>query len=236
MRFNKSIMIVGLLLSLTTLNAEASLTAYTAAGNQSVVYSSLGNITWTGDANLLGTLENTFGFNTIVNAIISASPTIYDTPNAFDNGGLGVYNISTEDFSYYNGYTNWFGAQAFTKYLNSIHYAGSNQWVLPISDQFNHLFRKEMGVMAGSNFPNSANFTNQQSYAYWLSTEYAYFPIYASIFPTSNDFYFCDFKNCFNAAWAVSPGQVAAVPIPGAIWLFVSVLGLLSFTRRKQNG
>ncbi len=56
MRHNTPLLATGLLLSLTTLNAEAALTAYTAAGNTPVVYSSVSDITWTADANLLGTM------------------------------------------------------------------------------------------------------------------------------------------------------------------------------------
>lgn len=57
MHFNQTLLTAGLLLSLNTLNAQAALTVGTSNG-QSVVYSSVSNITWTGDANLLGTLES----------------------------------------------------------------------------------------------------------------------------------------------------------------------------------
>ena len=73
--FSNPLLVIGLVLSLTALQAEASLTAGIADG-KSVVYSSVSNLTWTGDANLLGTLMASQGHNAVVNAIIGASPTV----------------------------------------------------------------------------------------------------------------------------------------------------------------
>ncbi|MDO8844110.1 hypothetical protein [Methylicorpusculum sp.] len=289
MRFTQPLLAAGLLLSLTTLTAEASLTVYNAAGNTPVVYSSVSNATWTGDANLLGSLISSQGYNTVVNAIIAASPTIYDTPNYFDGSYgnydgsnllpySGAYSITAGDFSSSNyGQTNWFGAQAFTKYLSSINYAGSNQWALPNSGantqdgynqtggQFGQLYYNELNALAypgtnnsdfgilhdGSWFTsgNAGPFTNAQTNVYWLATEYeplywlswvhAPGPISAWFFVTYNggEGYLGGYKYQQFYAWAVSPGQVAAVPVPGAVWLFgTGLVGLLGLKRRGHAG
>jgi len=97
MGHQKYLLAAGLLLNLTAINAEASLTAYKAAGNQSVVHSSVSNTTWTGDANLLGTLEAS-NLN-LISTIISTIGSITDTPNAFDTpANSGSHTLSTADF------------------------------------------------------------------------------------------------------------------------------------------
>lgn len=246
MQYGKTLLAAGLLLSLTTLNAQASLTAYTAAGNQSVVYSSVSNVTWTGDANLLGTMINSLGYTNVVNAIRAASLTVTNTPNSLD-GNDGVYLIGPNDFSNtFIGRTTWFGAVAFTKYLNSINYAGSNQWALPgaganphygfnqTGGQFGQLFYNELGGTARGIIPNTANFSNEQAATYWLGTEDVLFPSNAWLFLAASGGQELMFKNVQTYAWAVSPGQVAAVPVPGAVWLFGS--GLLGLIRLRRRG
>lgn len=246
MQYGKTLMAAGLLLSLTTLNAEATLTPYNPNGVD-LVYSSVSNATWTKDANLLGTMMGTQGFNVIVNAIIAASPTVTHTPNYYSTDG--VYNLSVGDFfniSSVYGQTNWFGAVAFTKYLNSINYAGTNQWSLPgvganpqadynqTGGQFGQLFYNELGGVAGGTIPNTANFANEQAASfYWLGTQYAPDPAAAWYFRKGFQ-NAASWENTFYA-WAVSPGQVAAVPVPGAVWLMgTGLLGLLSLRHRRN--
>ena len=124
-------------LSAASINAHALTTAYTGAGGAGMVYSSLGNITWTADGNLFQTMASSYagGATAFANAVIAAVPggkinhtpnPVYDTPP-----NSGYYNLSSSDFNTNKGVVSWFGAQAFTTYLNSISYGGSNQWRLP---------------------------------------------------------------------------------------------------------
>jgi len=255
MRINPPLLATGLLLNLTTLTAEATLTPYT-SGGQSLVYSSVSDVTWTGDANLLGTMITSQGYNNVVNAIIAASPVITDTPNYFDGSYnnydgennrpfSGTYSITAGDFSA-NGYVSWFGAQAFVGYLNTINYAGSQQWALPTAgadpefdynqtrSQLGQLFYIELGGNLSANIPNTANFTNEQAYS-WSGTEHARSPHAAWGFDMG--YGYLPLKNYPLYAWAVSPGQVSAVPVPGATWLFgTGLVGLLGLKRCGHAG
>jgi len=80
---------------------------------------------------------------------------------------------------------------------------------------------------------NTGPFSNLQSSAYWSSTEYA---------PSTSNAWFFDFQNGvqnrtnklngFNA-WAVHSGDFAVIPLPPAVWLFGSALGVMGWLRRK---
>lgn len=245
MRFNKPLA-VGLVFGLTIVNAEAALTPYTSAG-QSLVYSSVSDVTWTGDANLLGTLEASNP--NLVNTIISTIGSVIDTPNFYDTPrNSGYHTLTNADFGR-DGTVNWFGAQAFVGYLNSINYGGSTQWALPSAGsnpqtgdnqtgpQLGQLFYNELGGTAGGRIPNTANFTNEQSFAYWSGTEVASSPRYAWYFYTIGGSHFNTGKSGQFFAWAVSPGQVSAVPEPAAVWLFgAGLVGLLGLKRRRHAG
>ena len=115
------------LASFTSQTAQATLINYTNDGKE-LVYSTVSDVTWTKDANLLGALFASQGFNTVVNAIIAASPTISNLPNPISP--TGIYTLSASDFNSSGGVT-WFGAMGYVNYLNSINYGGSSQWRLP---------------------------------------------------------------------------------------------------------
>ena len=242
----KTLLAACLVLILTSINAQATLTSETVNG-QNLVYDSGNYITWTQDANLLGSLEGAYqstSYNNIVTAIINASGgVIHDTPNSFENG---TYTLHAGDFGS-GGKVDWWAGQAFVHYLDTINYGGSSLWVLPTqpdqnygfnitNSQLGELFYNELGGTAGSPIP-SGPFSNGQAYTYWSGTEYAAIPSGAWLFYSNNGYQDNHLKFTQVYVWAVSPGQVNAVPIPGAVWLFgAGLLGLLGLKQRGQAG
>ena len=77
---------------------------------------------------------------------------------------------------------------------------------------------------------------NLQSYVYWSGSEYPTVPGFALILQYLNGYQAFIIKDAQLSAWAVRPGDVAPVPVPGAVWLFGSgLVGLLSFHRKKNK-
>lgn len=240
MRFKSPLLAVGVLLSAATLNAQAALVSYTGAGGVGLVYSSVSNVTWTQNANLFLTMASTNA--NLISEIASVTPS-YNDPSH------GLQTIDADDFYTVTGEMTWWGANAWVNYLNSISYGGSDQWRLPTAGsdpqsgfnqtggELGQLFYNELGGIAGSPIPDTSTFDNEQAYGFWSGTEYAPDPYGAWYFDTNNGTQYSGDKDNQFSAWAVSRGQVAAVPVPAAAWLFgPAVLGLLGFKRRGQAG
>ena len=88
---------------------------------------------------------------------------------------------------------------------------------------------------AGSCLTSTGPFSNVQSFGYWSATEYAPNTVGAWGFNMNGGYQSVNVKNNSFYGWAVQSGDVSAVPVPAAVWLFGSgLLGLAGVARRKS--
>lgn len=254
---NKAAFISVVVFGLFSSYSHAALTNYTSAGSE-VVYSSAGGISWTKDANLLGSMFNSQGFSTVVNAIIGSYS--------------GSYALTVGDFES-DGAATWVGANAFIGYLNSVSYAGTNQWRLPAiidtgstgcnysnngtdcgynvdtsTGEMAKLYFDELGGQAVNDtqgnyqpdvdgIPDTAFFDNEVQDIYWSSLQSAT-PGGAWIFATDDGVQMDGFsKTSHTYVWAVTSAlTVTAVPEADSVAMLMAGLGLLGLmARRKQS-
>jgi len=240
------------LIAFNSLSAQATLTSYNSNGVD-LVYSSVSDVTWSKDANLLGSMianssdANANGTKDIIEAILEANV------SSSYSSTTGYY-LDSSSFKI-NGQTTWWGANAFINYLNSISYAGVNNWVLPTiateafsynsptngiikGDEFAELFGGELN---GASFYLSLGdayvtpFDNEQFSAYWSGTEVATGAGSAWYFNASNGFQFSYSKSSLFYAWAVSPGTLAAVPEPESLGMLIAGLCLIGYAIRHRR-
>jgi len=106
--------------------------------------------------------------------------------------------------------------------------------------EMGNLFYNVLGGSAGSSITTTHNanydlFSHVQSGGYWSSTEYAPNANFAWAINMNNGFQIATSKGGGHGGWAVQSGDVGAVPVPAAVWLFGSgLLGLIGVARRKS--
>jgi hypothetical protein len=224
----------GLLLLLLVLNS-ANAALLSRAGGQAY-YDDVLNITWLTNANLADT--NDFGV-----AGINANGTMnWNTAQSW----IGAMNTAN-----YLGTSTWRLPTIIDTGTSGCNYAYSGTdcgYNVDLSTgEMAHMFYSTLGNVGDYNtsgsptgcsgtspycLTNDGPFSNLQPSTYWSGTAYAPGPSYAwdfSFYPGSQGY---NGKGIGFYAWAVSPGD-ALVPVPGAVWLFGSALGLVGLLRRK---
>jgi len=179
-------------------------------------------------------------------------------------GGLAYYDDVADITWSANATSNRMTWQDANDWANNLNIAGVTGWRLPESTQpdtncsslngpdnssgFNctnsemgNLFYNVLGGSAGSTIYESHNsnfdlFSNVELMGYWTGTEFELnlahawnFNFSVGVQGRNNK----DFTLLFS--WAVHSGDVAAVPVPAAVWLFISgLLGLFGIARYRH--
>jgi len=202
-----------------------------------LIYDTGLNVTWLADAN------DAFG-------------SIYDSSDGTTDGRMTWSNAVAwaATLSYFDSvrnvtYTDWrlpalvdTGAPG-CDYANSGTDCGYN--VDTLNSEMAYLFYVDLGDKAlkdanginqtGYGLVNVGPFSNFQSYSYWTGTEYAPNTAGAWSFNTSDGSQGSSNKGNTFYALAVMPGDVAAVPVPAAAWLFgTGLLATRAVARRRR--
>ncbi len=185
-------------------------------------YDDVADLTWLADANAAGTTMNWANANAWAAGLDVAGVTGWRLPDTID-----VDNDGATYTSIYQGVDYGYNITTHSELSNMFYNVLGNLAYYDTSGN---------SAQPGWGLTNTGPFSNLQSYGYWSATEYAPNTFYAWTFymnygsqgysgAKANSYY----------AWAVQSGDVSAVPVPAAVWLFGSgLLGLIGVARRKS--
>lgn len=165
----------------------------------------------------------------------------YAQTSGYDADGLmSWYDANTwaADLSY-GGHDDWRLPTSLQPDSNCTHGSGSLSWGSTCTgSEMGSLHYTTLGTAISQPLSNFGPFTNIQIDKYWTGTAHSGTGTpHAWFFDFANGEQLADQASGNHTAWAVADGDVAAalVPLPAAIWLFGSVLGLLALLHKKVS-
>lgn len=184
-------------------------------------YDDVADLTWLADANAAGTTMNWADANAWAASLNVGGVGGWRLPDTIDVGGDGAT------------YTNFYQGVDYG-YNITTHSELSNMFYNVLG---NTALYDTSGVATGCPpcLTNTGPFSNLQPFYYWSATEYA--PIITDAWGFGMNFgvQIKLVKDVGYYAWAVQSGDVSAVPLPTAVWLFGSgLIGLIGIARRKR--
>ncbi len=230
MKYTKHLLAAGLLISLSTMTAQAALLS---RGGGTMFYDTVEDVTWVTDAHLFKTQA-------------ASDPSLISTIIA--NVGTVLYGnephvLTTNDF--YTDFDNnvfvmsWLGAQAYVENLN---YGGVSDWRLPmvstlnwvpVTGEFASIFNPDNEREPGVSFLNMYGFGGPGTWVTGTYDQESFWVVDTMLYQ-----YTRTVDHGFQLAggvWAVRDGDVAAVPVPAAAWLFGSALfGFVGLKQRNR--
>ena len=171
---------------------------------------------------------------------------------AYYDTSLNITWLADANYSMTSGYDddgrmNWDEALA---WADQLVYEGYSDWRLPstntwcysfdcASSEMGHLFYVDFGnvSLVDNTDPEFLLFSNFQAHFYWSATDASPDePTYAWAFDFGNGSQGLGGKSYnYLYALAVYDGDISAVPLPAAAWLFgTGILTLIGFARRKK--
>lgn len=183
-------------------------------------------VTWASNLNYYDTVRNVTltGWRLPTTAPVNGTAFNYDS--SYNGSTDWGYNVS-EQSTAYAGSTGSEMAHLFYNSLNNKGYCDPGTSTVSVCN----------GPQLGSGLTNTGPFINVQvADYYWSGTGYAMgiYPAWAFHFGTGGQLAGSDY-NVFSS-WAVRNGDVAAVPVPSAAWLFGSgLISLVGFARKRTK-
>jgi hypothetical protein len=170
---------------------------------------------------------------------------------------LGDANYAQTTYYDSDGWMTWYEAQTWIESLNAeggTGYLGANDWRLPetlqpdASCSIQYFGQSSGGGCTGSEMGHlyyvdgiesliftSGPFSRVESGGYWSGTTQEDDPGHAWRFAFSSGIQDHIGKNTFLHAWAVRPGDIAEVPVPGAVWLLATGVAALGVRLRRRT-
>ncbi|NOT10785.1 MAG: hypothetical protein HOP23_02960 [Methylococcaceae bacterium] len=228
---NYKTLITSTFLLSTSLFCASSQASLVDVGN-GLIYDDVSNVTWISDG---------FAFTNDI-----ASTTANPTANPYTGPLLGTvvtpslgdpHTIAADDLSYQTSLSRWVGSWwAATAWADGFNYQNGSQtitdWRLPTSTEALSLLT-QLGQGSGAIPP----FTQVLPF-YWTSnlTSATNADVARPLFGSIDNFTLMNgIIPRYSNVWAVAPGNVAAVPLPAAVWLFGSALSGLGIIGRFKS-